>query len=261
MIEFFKYQGTGNDFILIDNRDETVILSKDQVALLCHRRFGIGADGLMLLGLKDGYDFHMTYYNSDGAESSMCGNGGRCITAFAKRLGLIDHSASFIAIDGAHKATIAEEEVELEMIDVLEVDKDKDDFVMDTGSPHYVRLVDTEPAKMDDFVSRARSLRQASPYKVDGINVNFIHKHGAFELSMRTFERGVEDETYSCGTGAVAAAVAFHQYYVKSGGYHQIGITTPGGSLNVSFRYSDKYEEILLKGPARFVFKGQIDLS
>lgn len=261
MIEFFKYQGTGNDFVIIDNRQGAVALSKDQVAFLCDRKFGIGADGLMLLGLKDGYDFSMTYYNSDGAESSMCGNGGRCIVSFAQSLNIISLKAFFIAIDGEHEARIFEDRIELNMTDVMEITPYAKYTVLHTGSPHCIQFTTAAPKDIVDFVDQARSIRNTVPFKEEGINVNFVFPEDGQHLSMRTFERGVEGETLSCGTGAVAAAIASHYRSKASFGSHKTEIATPGGSLTVSFDFNrGAYTSVKLIGPARCVFKGQIAL-
>ena len=260
MIDFFKYQGTGNDFILIDNRVDTLQLTKSQIVRLCDRRFGIGADGLMLLGLADDYHFSMTYFNSDGAESSMCGNGGRCITAFARHLGLITEQARFTAIDGEHSAKIVGDKVELAMNNVNSIESIADDFVLNTGSPHYIKFIEEDPNSMDNFVEQARSIRNSTPFLKNGINVNFVKSLGEHRIVMRTFERGVEDETLSCGTGAVAAAIANHCFQAKTMGQNIIQVSTPGGELLVSFHFIEAYTSIKLIGTAQYVFKGQISL-
>lgn len=255
MMHFSKYQGTGNDFILIDNREQQYYLNTEQIAALCHRRFGIGADGLMLLEKQEGYDFRMVYYNADGRESSMCGNGGRCITAFAKDLGIISRSAHFLAIDGTHHATILEDDtIALEMVNVDAVEHFEDHAVLNTGSPHYIAWVDD--VNSVNIIELGRAIRYDERFAPGGINVNFVQREGS-KLRVRTYERGVEDETYSCGTGVTAAAIA------ASG--NQIGacyteIETPGGILSVSFVKDSavRAEGVVLRGPARFVFSGNI---
>jgi diaminopimelate epimerase len=259
-IKFYKYQGAGNDFILVDNRDNAVnSLDKQSVASLCDRRFGIGGDGLMLLENEPGFDFKMVYYNADGNEGSMCGNGGRCIVAFAKQLDIITNTTKFLATDGVHHAKISEEGnwVSLQMIDVNEVANDGEAYVLNTGSPHYVKL--TGNLEVKDVYNEGYAIRNNPTYKQEGINVNFVEKtdDGYF---VRTFERGVENETYACGTGVTAVALAMAKHN------HQTGnITTPikvlGGDLNIRFDHDgDVFTNIFLEGPAKLVFEGTIDL-
>lgn len=257
-LHFYKYQGTGNDFILLDNRTDAIRLTEEQVALLCHRRFGIGADGLMLLEQAPGMDFRMVYYNADGSESTMCGNGGRCITAFAAKLGLVEKEASFIAIDGPHHATIhTDATISLQMQDVTRIDCYADHAELNTGSPHYIQWVDDAAATaVFDEGRRIRNLEQFGP---KGINVNFVQKLAADQLFVRTYERGVEDETMSCGTGVTAAAIA--NAGDKTGNF-TTGINTPGGILTITFRKdtANTATEVILTGPATFVFEGDIEL-
>jgi diaminopimelate epimerase len=262
-LKFNKYQGAGNDFILIDNRENVVNeLSTATVAQLCDRRFGIGGDGLMLLENLDGYDFKMVYYNADGNEGSMCGNGGRCIVAFAKHLGIITDTTKFLATDGEHYAKISEEGnwVSLQMIDVANVNRDGDAYVLNTGSPHFVKL--TSDLEVKDVYNEGYAIRNNATYKTEGINVNFVEKqqegNGYF---VRTFERGVENETYACGTGVTAVALAMAKHN------HQFGtISTPvkvlGGNLNIRFDYDgEKFSNIFLEGPAELVYQGEITLK
>lgn len=255
-LHFDKYQGTGNDFILIDNRAGNISLSTAQIAFLCDRRFGIGADGLMLLENEKGYDFRMVYYNADGNESTMCGNGGRCITAFAKKMGVIKDSASFIAIDGPHTATINHDGiVSLQMQDVTSVITENDYTELNTGSPHYVTFVDD--VKTTDVFNTGRSIRNTERYQPKGINVNFVQRTED-GIIVRTYERGVEDETYSCGTGVTAAAIAASG---DATGSFNTSITTPGGKLSVSFEKDAKgITQIFLNGPATYVYSGDIDI-
>ena len=203
-IQFYKYHGTGNDFILIDNRKKEINLDTHQIAMLCDRHFGIGADGLMMLENAAGYDFRMVYYNSDGNESTMCGNGGRCITAFAHKLGLIENHASFVAIDGVHHAKInADKNISLDMIDVTNIEHYEDHLILNTGSPHYITWVkDTD--KVDVFYE-GRKIRNHERFQPKGININFVQRLND-GIKVRTYERGVENETLSCGTGVTAAA-------------------------------------------------------
>lgn len=255
-LHFYKYQGTGNDFILIDDRDKNLILSETQVKFLCDRHFGIGADGLMLLQNSESVDFNMVYYNSDGRESSMCGNGGRCITAFAKKLGLVSDQASFNAIDGLHHASINQHGiVSLHMQDVDKITNFETFTELNTGSPHYVHF-------MDDVASVAMDkegalIRYSPKYKEEGINVNFVEVLSENSLFVRTYERGVEDETLSCGTGVTAAAIAYKQ---KKQGNQDVQIKTLGGDLQVSFNIINEQciQDVYLIGPAQFVYEGTI---
>ncbi|MBE8721753.1 diaminopimelate epimerase [Sphingobacterium pedocola] len=255
-IKFFKYQGAGNDFILIDNRKglfdrENEILVRD----LCERRFGIGADGLMLLQDTENYDFEMVYYNADGREGTMCGNGGRCIVAFARDLGLIQNKTVFLAVDGEHIADIDGTQVNLGMINVAQVARDSDAYVLNTGSPHYVKIV--EDLKTFPVYDQGSAIRNNDTYRMEGINVNFVEKeeHGYF---LRTFERGVEDETYACGTGATATAMAIAIHENREGDI-AFPIRVMGGQLYISFhKEGDTFTSVFLKGPATFVFDGEI---
>ncbi len=256
LLPFYKYQGTGNDFILIDNRVSNFQLHQSQIKNLCDRRFGIGADGLMLLSNEKGFDFKMTYYNSDGNESTMCGNGGRCISMFAKDLRIVKTKAHFIAIDGEHFSEIDNDVVNLKMNDVTEV-LSKDNFhFLNTGSPHYV----TEVVNLDtyDVFKHGNNIRYSETYKPGGTNVNFIEFKNN-QLFARTYERGVEDETYSCGTGVTACAIVS---YLKKYTGTNCAVQTKGGMLWVSFETNDKqtFTNIHLKGAATFVFKGEINL-
>ena len=252
---FYKYHGTGNDFILFDNRDGKLRFSTAQVAFMCNRHMGIGADGLMLLEHVDGYDFRMVYYNSDGKESTMCGNGGRCITAFAQSLGMIINTARFLAIDGEHTATIdANGLISLHMQDVKDVDIQEGYTILNTGSPHYIVWV--KDVKDIDVYHEGKSIRNLPQFQPDGINANFVAlKDG--KLSVRTYERGVEDETLSCGTGVTAAAIAAT---CNATGSFITDIETPGGHLQVSFTKNTPTSatDVILIGLATFVFKGEI---
>lgn len=256
-IHFYKYQGTGNDFVLIDNRDGAISLTQEQVAFLCDRHFGIGADGLMLLEPEDGYDFKMVYYNSDGNESTMCGNGGRCITAFAKHLGVIENEAKFIAIDGDHTATVHNDgRVSLQMQDVNTVNSFDDHTEVDTGSPHFIAWVDDVEAI--DVYQQGKAIRNRDKYQPKGINVNFVERTNN-GISVRTYERGVENETLSCGTGVTAATIASSNSQDKE---VSTDIQTPGGQLNVSFKRAGNglIHDVILTGPATFVFEGDIEV-
>jgi diaminopimelate epimerase len=257
MIHFYKYQGTGNDFIIIDNRTNTIQLSTGQIAFLCHRKFGIGADGLMLLETAEGYHFKMVYYNADGNESTMCGNGGRCITAFARHLNLINEHAFFVAIDGEHQAQFTQDnQVALQMNDVHEIQHFATHSILNTGSPHYV-VWHKNLGEIDVF-TEGRAIRNKTEFAPKGINVNFVAPLTE-GLSVRTYERGVEDETLSCGTGVTAAAIAASKDAV---GTFETQIKTLGGDLKVTFTKNSPTTAIaiLLTGPATFVFEGTIQL-
>lgn len=258
-IKFYKYQGAGNDFVLIDHRESPLKnIDTKLVAKLCDRRFGIGADGLMFLLNHPEYDFEMVYHNADGNLGSMCGNGGRCIVAFAKHLGVIDNETNFLAVDGAHYAKISAEGnwVELQMIDVDNIQQDGEAFVLNTGSPHYVKEVSS--LEQMDVYTEGYNIRNNETYQREGINVNFIEQKPN-HLFVRTFERGVEDETYACGTGVTAVAMAMAKKQ------NQIGkIETPikvlGGDLQINFNYDGKqFTDVFLCGPAERVFEGEID--
>ena len=255
LLTFYKYQGTGNDFVMIDNRENT--FPKENLALvasLCDRRFGVGGDGLILLENDVATDFKMLYYNSDGNQSTMCGNGGRCIVAFAKYLGIIETQTTFTAIDGAHKATINKEEVSLQMQDVSEI-KEKENYVfLDTGSPHHVQLV--ENLAQLNVASEGAKLRYGM-YGEKGSNINFVEQPEANVFAVRTYERGVEDETLSCGTGVTAVALAMYNAGKTSS--EKVTIKSPGGTLQVQFRKNGSgFKHIYLIGPAKQVFKGTI---
>ena len=259
MMNFHKYQGTGNDFVILDNRNWSyTALTVERVKALCDRRFGIGADGLMLLNTKSGYDFEMKYYNADGRESSMCGNGGRCLVRFAYDLGIRKADYHFIASDGPHQAEIDDKGiVSLKMKNVEKIDDRHGDFVLDTGSPHYVKMV---VDVMDyDVYHKGMDIRYSSEFAKEGINVNFVEQKRPDEIIVRTYERGVEDETLSCGTGVTASALAC---YHNELGYNDVRVITKGGKLTVKYdRVGENYfENIWLCGPAVKVFEGTIDL-
>jgi diaminopimelate epimerase len=258
-IEFYKYQGTGNDFVMIDNRSN--FFPKDNINLiarLCDRRFGIGGDGLILLENDTETDFKMVYYNSDGNQSSMCGNGGRCLVAFAKKLNVIQDSTTFIATDGVHHASVADNGiVSLQMIDVPEVKITPDYVFMNTGSPHHIQLV--EDLEHYNVKENGASIRYGELYGKQGSNINFVKKIDETTFSLRTYERGVEDETLACGTGATAVAIAMNVLGETKA--NSIDLNVEGGKLVVSFDEKDgKFTNVFLKGPAEFVFKGTIEI-
>lgn len=259
-IEFYKYQGTGNDFVILDNRSGKYDgLDRGQVKFLCDRRFGIGADGLMLLNLYPGYDFEMKYYNADGGESSMCGNGGRCLTQFASDIGMTQTTYHFLAIDGPHESSIeADGKVALKMGDVNAVTEDHGNFILDTGSPHFVSF--QEDVLHMDVSRKGKEIRNSARFKEQGINVNFVEQtQDPDTIIVRTYERGVEDETFSCGTGVTACAlVSAH----NDNGFNRVEVETRGGKLSVEYtKNGNHFTDIWLQGPARRVFQGSISIA
>jgi len=258
-IEFYKYQGTGNDFVMIDNRLD--FFPKNNIKLierLCDRRFGIGADGLILLENDSETDFKMVYYNSDGNQSSMCGNGGRCLVAFANQLGVIENKTTFIATDGLHHASVGDDAIiSLQMIDVDEIKINDSYTFLNTGSPHHVQIVeDLEHYNVKD---NGAAIRYGELYGKKGSNVNFVKKINDSEFSLRTYERGVEDETLACGTGATAVAIAMNA--IGQTDKTSINLNVEGGKLVVSFdKTGNHFTNVFLTGPAKFVFKGTIEI-
>lgn len=255
-MRFYKYQGTGNDFVIVDNREVNhSALSQERIHQICDRRFGIGADGFMLLNNKPGYDFEMVYYNADGREGSMCGNGGRCIVQFAHDIGIDRNHFNFLAVDGEHEANIENGLVALKMTDVPGINQFDNYALLNTGSPHYVKKV-TGLAELDVY-TEGRKIRYNNEFSEQGINVNFVEVADNGSLKVRTYERGVEDETFSCGTGVTAAALVF---YRQETGLNSIDIEVLGGKLNVSYnRNADgSYDNIWLQGPALKVFEGSV---
>ena len=255
-MEFYKYQGTGNDFVMIDNRDLSFPKEQRLIEQICNRRFGVGGDGLILLEKDENTDFKMVYYNSDGNESTMCGNGGRCIVAFAHFLNIFQQKTTFTAVDGLHEAEINQGVVKLKMIDVENINTDGDCFVLNTGSPHFVKYV--ERVEVYNVYQNGYDIRNSANYKKEGINVNFVEQIRDIELCVRTYERGVEAETLSCGTGVTASAITF----MKDRNISSVVVKTLGGNLKV---YAEKREGIFrnvwLEGPAKQVFKGNIKID
>ncbi len=255
IINFSKYQGTGNDFVIIDNRQ--LAFDKQNTALvnkLCDRKFGVGADGLILLEDHPTLDFTMVYYNADGNLSSMCGNGGRCAVAFAKALNIISNETSFEAVDGVHKAIIDKDGlVHLHMQDVQDIQTEADYSFLDTGSPHHVTV--KEDVRAVNVKEEGATIRYSELYGKDGANINFVTQQDDNVFAVRTYERGVEDETLSCGTGVTAVALAMYDSGKASA--KEIDLIVEGGALTVTFDKNDKgYHSIYLIGPATFVFKG-----
>ena len=260
LLTFFKYQGTGNDFVILDNRENQIPeLSTKQIHKLCDRRFGIGADGLMLLAKKEGYDFEMIYYNADGKESTMCGNGGRCLVKFAWHMGIHKTLYHFLAVDGKHEAEIElNGRVKLKMKDVDKVEAHAQYSILNTGSPHYIKF-EADVAAVD-VVHKGREIRNSKDFVEEGINVNFVQSLDEDSIFVRTYERGVEDETLSCGTGVTAAAlVSAH----NDNGFNRVEVKTSGGHLSVEFEKNDDnhFRNIWLCGPAELVYKGMIELA
>lgn len=256
-INFYKYQATGNDFILIDNRQTKFELSKDEISFLCDRKFGIGSDGLMLIQDHPDYDFELIFYNPDSSQS-LCGNGSRCAVNFAKFLGIIDSKTSFLAYDGGHEAEIlANNEVRLKMADVQNVRLMADGIFVDTGSPHLIKYV----INIDTYrvYDQGKAIRNGGLFKEAGVNVNFVQVTGENQIFVRTYERGVENETLSCGTGVTAAALASSTKDLKP----PVKVNTMGGNLSVDFMKNEdnSFSEVYLTGPAKQVFQGSLELN
>jgi len=258
-IPFYKYQGAGNDFVMIDDRSETFPQDEKQIQSICDRHFGVGADGLILLQNDPNSDFKMVYFNSDGRQSSMCGNGGRCIVRFAEYLNLIQNQTRFQAIDGLHEAIVHPEQIELKMTNVSEVQTFENHIFLNTGSPHHIEFVkDLEEIDVKNY---GKQIRFGAPYFDEGTNVNFVKIISNDSLKIRTYERGVEDETLACGTGITAAALAaFEAGKIST---NEVYVSALGGELKVKFEKntSGGYENVWLIGPAEFVFGGEFDLK
>lgn len=256
-IPFYKYQGTGNDFIIINDTGMLPELSTEATAFLCNRRFGVGADGLMILKQRHGFDFEMVYYNADGREGSMCGNGGRCIARYYYDEWTAGTEINFLATDGPHTAIVDGETVRLKMQDVQQVNYAEGYATLNTGSPHYITFADKVEA--EDVYAKGKAIRNTPAFEAEGINVNFVEKLSGDHIYVRTYERGVEDETYSCGTGVTAAALVSADD--KPGPYN-IAVQTKGGNLSIQFDKLSKthFTNIWLCGPAACVFTGLIKL-
>ena len=259
-ISFSKYQGTGNDFVIIDNRENTFPAADNKlIEKLCNRRFGIGADGLILIQEHDEEDFEMIYFNSDGFVGSMCGNGGRCAVHFAHKIGVFENLAFFHAYDGKHLATIMDDVVNLGMADVKTIEEKDDFYLLDTGSPHLVSFVND----LDSFdvYHEGQKLRYDKDISEKGVNVNFIEMINDSSFKIRTYERGVENETLSCGTGSIAAALAFNENLLEPKDTACYQIHAPGGKLEVCFKKEKGiYKDVFLKGAVGFVFEGSIEI-
>ena len=254
-LKFYKYQGTGNDFIMIDNRD--LLFPKDNTSLvnrLCNRHFGIGADGIILIDDASNSDFKMTYFNADGSET-FCGNGGRCAVAFASYLNIINSKTNFIAFDGPHYAEIENNTISLQMIDVNDIVVHENSVFAYTGTQHHVELVDN----LNEYPVFENGKKIRYSYDAPGSNVNFVQKIDETTFRVRTYEKGVEDETLACGTGVTAVAIAMHK--INKTTSNSIFLPVEGGELNVTFDVEkNSYTNVFLKGPAEFVFKGSIEI-
>lgn len=251
-LQFFKYQGTGNDFIMMDNRDGNIQLTLAQIQRLCDRKFGIGSDGLILIETTPEADFHMNFFNPDGSKS-FCGNGSRCAVRFAQQLGIVGNEGRFLAIDGLHNFKFDNEAVHIHMRDVENAQLSNGHYIINTGSPHYIIYV--EDVAQLDIVSQGRAIRYNDSFKEEGINVNFVQET-VEGLKIRTYERGVEDETLSCGTGVTAAALSYHMRHPEAS---ELTVNARGGQLFVKWKYIDnRYTDIYLCGPAERVFEGNI---
>lgn len=258
-ITFSKYQGTGNDFVMLDNLSgQYNDLTLDQIRFLCDRKMGIGADGLIKISSDDALDFNVEYYNSDGSQS-FCGNGARCSVAFAKNLGCLEEHTRFRAIDGVHEAKLTVDgRVHLEMLPLSDIERveEEETYVMDTGSPHYVKFVPAK--KVPNIVTFGKEIRYSDRFKKDGINVNTVVELGPNTIHVATYERGVEDETLSCGTGVTACALAYMDKYNTDG---EVGVSTKGGKLSIKAKKNGEgYDNIWLIGPAKKVFDGSIEV-
>jgi len=259
-VHFNKYQGTGNDFIIIDNRHKSLTFGKKKIVKLCDRRLGIGSDGLILIENDEKAEFYMDFYNPD-ASQSFCGNGSRCAVAFAIQMGWVGENCEFRAIDGFHKAKRNGESIHISLADVIAYEKRGEDYIINTGSPHYIRMVENANDIM--IIKEARDIRYNESFRKDGINVNFVEtisfKKESPCIKMRTYERGVEDETLSCGTGVTAAAIAMS---IEQDWNESVNVSTKGGELQVTFeKEKDHFSNIWLSGPAIKVFDGSIDVE
>jgi diaminopimelate epimerase len=257
---FYKYEGAGNDFILFDNRDQALSLQTKEIEKLCDRHFGIGADGLILIQNDAASDFEMIYFNADGHLGSMCGNGARCAVHFAHHLRMIETETVFKTYDGIHRAAFVNDEtIKVSMSEVENIGRRQDDFLINSGSPHYVKFV---PALELDVFNEGRKIRYNPEFKENGVNVNFVlNDYG--KISMRTYERGVENETLSCGTGTVAAAIATYLREQNKELTACYEIQAPGGILKIYFKRQDDgtFSDIWLEGSAKMVFSGEINMQ
>jgi diaminopimelate epimerase len=259
LVHFSKYHGTGNDFVLIDGREQnTSLLDQSLIHHICHRRFGIGADGLIVMEKSEGYDFTMRYFNADGGEGTMCGNGGRCIVAFAHQLGIAGSETTFEGIDGIHSASILSSgEIRLKLSDVSGIQSLEDGYLLNTGSPHFVKFV--ENLEQVVVEQEGKEIRHQTRFGEEGVNVNFVEPGTDTDtIFVRTFERGVEAETWSCGTGITAAAICSFLHHKSDKVSYRV--STKGGELQVSFQPKPDllFTNVYLTGPASHVYNGSI---
>jgi diaminopimelate epimerase len=254
-VTFYKYQGTGNDFVMIDNRTNIFPKQKtDIISHICDRHFGIGADGIILIENDDFHDFKMIYFNADGSET-FCGNGGRCAVAFAKDLGIIENNAYFLAFDGAHFATMENDIISLQMIDVTKITVHENSVFAFTGTQHHVEMVND----LTDFPVFENGKKIRYSYPNPGSNVNFVEQINENTFRVRTYEKGVENETLACGTGVTAVAIAMHK--TQKTVSNSIILPVEGGILEVSFEEENgMYKNVFLKGPAKLVFQGNMSI-
>lgn len=253
-VKFHKYQAAGNDFVLVDNRDNRFPKNEETIQRICDRKFGVGSDGLILIETSELGKFEMVFYNPD-ASQSLCGNGCRAAIRFAQSLNLTSETTSFNAFDGLHKASIKDKTITLQMADVQNGRKIDGGIFLDTGSPHYVLFV--KNVSEVDVLNEGRKWRYSGLFGDGGANINFVEIKDYHTIFVRTYERGVENETLSCGTGVTAAALASSTY----GSISPVTVETKGGILNVSFKMNnDGYNKVWLEGPAEHVFSGTIEL-
>jgi len=254
-LSFYKYQGTGNDFVMIDNRAKIFPKNEiNKILQISDRHFGIGADGIILIEDDEKFDFKMIYFNADGSQT-FCGNGARCAVAFAKHLNIIQHKTTFLAVDGEHFAEIKDDIISLQMINVDDIKVNENFVFMHTGTQHHVEMVND----LDKYPVFENGKKIRNSYDFPGSNVNFVQQLNDTTFRVRTYEKGVEDETLACGTGVTAVAIAMHK--TKKTNSNSISLPVEGGNLEVSFdEKNGSYTNVFLKGPAQFVFKGEIEI-
>ena len=254
-LTFYKYQGTGNDFVMIDNRSETFPKENtDVISKIADRHFGVGADGIILIENDKKFDFEMIYFNADGSQT-FCGNGARCAVAFAKHLDIIEEKTTFLAVDGSHFAEIKDGIISLQMIDVDDIQVNENSVFTYTGTQHHVEIVD----KLDNYPVFENGKKIRYSYQAPGSNVNFVEQINDSTFRVRTYEKGVEDETLACGTGVTAVAIAMHKTHKTQS--NLVSLPVEGGLLEVSFSEENGlYSDVFLKGPAQFVFKGTLSI-
>jgi|YNPMSStandDraft_2_1061718.scaffolds.fasta_scaffold15273_2 diaminopimelate epimerase len=260
VLHFYKYQATGNDFIIIDENENSIPATNTElIKYLCDRHFGIGADGLMIYRNHSDSDFEMLYFNSDGNVATLCGNGGRCITAFAFDKHYIKKKCKFLAADGVHYSEVIEPNlINLKMLDVTYIKKHEDGYEINTGSPHFIIQTCHHINDVDVF-KKGKEIRYQKRFGQNGINVNFVQIIDEKTIAIRTYERGVEAETMSCGTGSVASAI-YTKLTSKDGAY-SINVKTLGGNLIVRFDKKENFfYNVFLIGEAKKVFEGNIKI-